>query len=211
MARGGPSKLSGNVRTIRQMSDLLFDTPWWLPTSIAVAGVFLFVTGNNRQNFRIRTLGMVVASLALVLAVVSFIVDTDREKSEKGTRALVKAVVARDWTTMQNLMAQRASLAVQAAGTVYANRDDIIEGAKMGVEGFGLKVARITSMDSQQNQSLVTVTFDALTEQDTVPLMTSTWQMEWQKTADGMKVVRITNLKIGKQTGTGASSQFPRK
>jgi hypothetical protein len=193
------------------MRDLLFDTPWWLPTSVLVVGVFLFITGNNRQEFRIRTLGMVVAALALVLAVVSYVVDTDREKSEKGTRALVKAVAARDWPTMQNLMAQRASLAVQAAGTVYANRDAVVEGAKMGVERFGLKVARITSMDSQQNQSMVTVTFDALTEQDTVPLINSTWQMEWQKTADGMKVVRITNLKIGRQTGQGASSQFPRK
>ena len=192
--------------------NLLFDTPWWLPVSIAALGLFLFVTGNNRQEFRLRTAGLIVGALAVVLSVVSIVVDTDLEKSEKGTWALVKAVEARDWPAMEKLLAQRASLAVQAAGTVYNNRDDIMEGAKLGTERFGLKNARITSMDAQQTQNLVTITFNAITEQNVMAYpLPSTWQFEWQKTADGMRVVRITNLKIGNQTGQGASSQFPRR
>ena len=192
--------------------NLLFDTPWWLPVSIAALGLFLFVTGNNRQEFRLRTAGLIVVALAVLLSVVSIVADTDLEKSEKGTRALVKAVEARDWPAMEKLLAQRASLAVQAAGTVYNNRDDIMEGAKLGTERFGLKNARITSMDAQQTQNLVTITFNAITEQNVMAYpLPSTWQFEWQKTADGMRVVRITNLKIGNQTGQGASSQFPRR
>jgi len=192
------------------MTNLLFDTPWWLPTSLLVLGIVLFITGNNRQEFRVRTIGLIVAVLAILLAVVSFCVDTDREKAEKGTRTLVKSVEARDWTTMQNLLASRASVGIQGAGTKYSKREEVIDGAKMAVDLYGLKEVMIKSLDAQQQQTLITVTFDAISQQTSAPYpIVSTWQFEWQRTPEGLKVVRITCLQIGSQTGSGAGSRFP--
>ena len=54
------------------MTDLLFDTPWWLPPSIAGAGVVLFVTGNKRVEQKIRLAGLAVICLAVLLAAVSY-------------------------------------------------------------------------------------------------------------------------------------------
>ena len=36
------------------VSDLLFDTPWWLPTIIIAAGLFAFLSGNKRTIPRLR-------------------------------------------------------------------------------------------------------------------------------------------------------------
>ena len=53
---------------------------------------------------------------------------------------------------------------------------------------------------------------DAISQHTSAPYpILSTWQFEWQRTPEGLKVVRITCLKIGNETGTGAGSRFPKK
>jgi hypothetical protein len=193
------------------MTDLLFDTPWWLPTLLAIVGVVLFITGNNRQEFRIRSAGIALLVLGILVMGVSYFVDTDREKAEKGTRKLVQAVVDRDWNVFQNFLDPKASVAVQNAGTVAPNRDRIMALAKAGSEQFGLKSAHVTSLDSEQKQSEITITIDALTEQTRHPYpVPSTWQFQWIRTADGLRVFRITNLKVGNESGQAAQTKFPK-
>jgi hypothetical protein len=193
------------------MTDLLFDTPWWLPTLLIVLGIVLFVTGNNRRETGIRGAGIVAVLLAAALILLSVFVQTDREKAESGSRALVAAAVARDWGVFERLLDERASVSVLGAGTVAANRRDIIAVATDGSQRFGLKAAHITSLVAKRQQSEVMVTMDVLTEQTMYPYpLPSTWQLEWVHTADGMRVFRVTNLKIGNQTGKAAEADFPR-
>ena len=59
------------------MTELLFHTPWWLPTLLIGAGVILFWTGNQRQETRVRLAGMLLVLAAAVLCTVSYLVDTD--------------------------------------------------------------------------------------------------------------------------------------
>src|SRR5262245_35944747 len=94
------------------MSRLLFDTPWWLPTILAGLGVFLFWTGNQRQekNVRFAGLGMLLAALAVML--LSYFVDTDVEKAVKAAKGMVYAVEQRDWTKLRNILAPNTSLGV---------------------------------------------------------------------------------------------------
>ena len=63
------------------LTDYLFHTPWWLPASIAVTGAVLFYVANNRQEVKLRTAGLVVVCVAVLLALVSYFVDTDLEKA----------------------------------------------------------------------------------------------------------------------------------
>ena len=46
----------------------IYETPWWLPSGIALLGIILFITGNNRLEKRLRLAGILVVALAVILA-----------------------------------------------------------------------------------------------------------------------------------------------
>ena len=54
------------------MTDLLFDQPWWLPTSIIIVGIALFISGNRRQLPRLRNAGAIIVLVALAFSLISF-------------------------------------------------------------------------------------------------------------------------------------------
>src|SRR5882724_8157377 len=95
----------------------IYETPWWLPTGIALLGFILFVTGNNRMEKRLRLAGIIVIALAVILAVASYLLDSDREKVVKRTYGLVESVEKRDWERMKTYLNPNVSL------TVFNGRD----------------------------------------------------------------------------------------
>src|ERR1051326_6457449 len=138
------------------MSDLLFDTPWWLPTLLIAAAIVLFVLGNNRTNLRLRNAGIGVAALAIVLCLVSYFVQTPKEKALNNTRRLVSAFEKQDWTTFQSLMPPRITLGLlNYPGSIYTNRDDLVAGAKNAQEKYKFKSIIITSIDADQADTLI--------------------------------------------------------
>ncbi|HSV14862.1 MAG TPA: hypothetical protein VLI90_11420 [Tepidisphaeraceae bacterium] len=193
------------------MTDLLFSTPWWLPTAIIVAGVFLFVTGNARQLSGPRNVGLGLVGLAIVLILVSWLVETDRERVTRQSRELIKSVETRDWNKMRSLLDPKVSLAISSA-TIYANRDDLVKGAQAATDQYGLKNIIITSLDAEQTQTVITVTLTALTEQDAsmgrpVP---STWQFDWEQIGKDWSLYRITCLRINNEQGPEMRGRFPK-
>src|SRR5438552_17065971 len=80
------------LNRVNGIYELLFHTPWWLPAGIVVLGVVLFWTGNNRRETRVRTAGLIVIALAVVLGVGSYLVDTDLERGVGRWRELTCAV-----------------------------------------------------------------------------------------------------------------------
>jgi hypothetical protein len=191
------------------MTDLLFDPPWYLPLGIAALGIYLFIYGNRRQDTRLRGIGGGVLLLAVGLFLLGRVMDTDREKAEKGTRQLVAAVEKRDWPAMTALLDPKASVGTPN-GPVYSSRDQIIAGATVATERFGVKNIHILSLTSRQDDTAITVDLDALSDQGITgqPFPTS-WQFEWQERADGWKLMRIVCLKIGQDTGEGTRRLFP--
>jgi hypothetical protein len=184
------------------MTDLLFSTPWWLPTAIILAGVFLFITGNARQMGGQRNAGLGLIGLAIVLILVSWLVETDRERVTRESRELVKSVEGRDWTKMRSLLDPRVSLGISSA-TIYSNREDLVKGAQAKAEQYGLKSVIITSLDAEQTQTIITVTLTVLTDQDATMgrPVTSSWQFEWEQLGKEWALYRITCLGIGSEKG----------
>src|SRR5437016_2951030 len=111
---GGQTLLLNRVNGIYE---LLFHTPWWLPAGIAVLGVVLFWTGNNRLETRVRTAGLIVIALAVVLGVVSYLVDTDLERAVDRSRDLTRSVEHHDWEKMRSILDERTSVGVMGAKT----------------------------------------------------------------------------------------------
>src|SRR5688572_16280892 len=126
------------------MTDLLFDTPWWLPALIAGVGIVVFVTGNKRVENRVRYAGLGILLLAVALVVVSYLVETPNEVAERRSRELVHAFEQRDWAAMTSILDPGAIVTVPNA-TVYKNRDDIIANAKLAHERYHFKSVNVLS------------------------------------------------------------------
>jgi hypothetical protein len=194
------------------MTELLFDTPFWLPLGLAALGVFVFWQGNRRRETGVRAAGAAVVALAAVLAAVSYVVDTPTERAAADARRLVQAVVGRDWTTVTSILDPGSSVSILNAGaTVYTNRDQVVSGAQAAADRYDFKTARITGLDARRDDTVITVTITVFSEQGALPYPLRTeWQLEWEESTSSWKLVRITCLRIGDQTGESARGQFPR-
>jgi hypothetical protein len=193
------------------MTDLLFATPWWLPTAIIVAGIVVFISGNKRQKIGMRNTGAGLLLLAVALMAVSYLVETDREKVTRQTRELVKAVETRDWPKMQSMLDARVSLAT-VMGPIYANRDLVVQGAKDSVEHYGLKSVMVKSVEAGEGSTDITVSMDVFSVQDATmgQLVPSSWQLDWSQNGKDWVLFRITCLKIGNQSVSQFRSLFPK-
>jgi hypothetical protein len=175
------------------VNQLLFETPWWLLTLIAIVAIALLVSGNNRQKNRLKVAGFIVLSLGIILAAVSFFVDTPREKALKGTREFVRAVVDRDQAKLRSLLHPNASL-------LGWNKEDIVYGAKQYADDFGLKDAMITHLDADQSDTLVTVNLSVISTHTGGKMpydnMNTSWQINWLDTGNGwlMKDIRLVQM-----------------
>ena len=175
--------------------DSFFDLPWWVPAGLALAGMALFLWANARARKREQALGLGLITLAVLLAVVSYFVDTPRETVEKRTRMFVAAVVAKDKPGIGALLASDAS--------AFAwNKQDIIEGAVYYADETGLSSARLISLEAVKEGdgfvSFITVwSQHSGTSSFPVTDLTSQWKLEWARDKEKWVIVAIVPLQIG--------------
>jgi hypothetical protein len=193
------------------MTDLLFDAPWWLPTILAGLGLYVFWSGNRRQEPKIRNAGLALLAGAVGVLLLSYFVDTPKEKAVKRSKQLVHAVEARDWATLKTTLDPTVSLSVLGFNVLYENRDDLIKAAQRGVDQYGIKNVHVLGTDAEQTESLITVNMSIVSEQEATmgrPVPTS-WKLEWQRSGNDWTLTRVTCIKIGNLTGETAARQFP--
>jgi len=182
------------------MSDLLFAIPWWLFISLILAGCIVFWSGNNRNQNGPRVAGIGLIVIALLLKGISFFVETDKQKCERQTNELVKAVQARDWSKFSSLLDPDVSLGTMA-GSNFSNREALVKGAARDCESYKLTDVSAKVTGVVQDNSGVTVDIDATSRQDAsfgypVP---SSWRIFWDKTGKDWHVHEITCLSIYQQ------------
>jgi hypothetical protein len=205
-----PPRLRGAAREV--FVSLLFDAPWWLPTTLAFIGIALFWNGNRRTDTKLRNVGLALLLAAVAVLAISHFVDTDLEKATKQSKKLVYAVEKRDWATLKAIMSPTTSLHVLGGTELYGTRDEIIAAAQKGVDQYGLKNVHIISTTPEQTDTVINITMTIMSEQDFTggrPITTE-WQFEWQESGATWSLVRITNVKIGNLRGDEAGKQFPR-
>jgi hypothetical protein len=195
------------------MSNLLFDTPYWILGALAIVGIALFVTGNNRTDATLRSVGAAIVGVGLLMFVVSWFVDTSEEKCVNRSKQLVKAVEKRDWDTFNSLVSPRAKLSIIGAPGVstYRNREEILEGAKAGVERHDLRSAKVYESEAKSNVDYISVDISVYTEQGHGILgsLSTAWQLDWQETDDGWVCVEIIAKRVGNQGGEALRRVFP--
>ena len=163
----------------------IYETPWWLPTGIALLGIILFITGNNRLEKRLRLAGIIVIAFAVLLALVSFFLDSDREKVIKRTNALVDAIEARQWDRMATYLHPNVTVAV------FNGRDAVVKAAQNAAEASNLKQVRVVSLDATVLPDHIRATLRVNTTLRDGTGLTD-WALEWEETAAGWVVRNIT-------------------
>ena len=169
------------------MLDLLFDTPWWLPTALIGIGLFVVYTGNQRQEKPVMRGGLVIVLLGLLVILTSYLVETDREKVVNRTYALVAAVDHHDWPKFSSLLDSQTS--------IYGLRgpEQITQACKATAERVELDSAKITGTNINQTPSVISVSIRILSEQLGRPFP-SDWQFQYQKVTDQWMLFNIRAL-----------------
>jgi hypothetical protein len=175
------------------MADYLFDTPWWLPLSILAVGLYVFITGNRRQERNVMLAGGGIALLAVAIMGISYLVETNREMAVNRTEGMVDAVNARDWTRFKSLIDRE---------TVVANwkgADEITAAARDAAERFQIGKIRISGTTIEEHQTAIAVSIRVFTDVNgrTVP---SDWLFDYQNRGTGWKLYSVT---LGQAPGRG--------
>jgi hypothetical protein len=191
-------------------TDCLFHTPWWLPTLIIVVGAVIFYVANNRQEVRPRTVGLSIVCLGILLAVVSYFVDTDLEKAETHTRQLIRAVNDKDWPKARSLLDRNTTVSIANVTTLYRGGDQIVAKAQEATDRYGLQSVTVTGINSRQDQSLITISASVVSIQTYVGApITSRWEFDYQQAADGWFLNEIRAVEIGRAQGEQMQHMFP--
>jgi hypothetical protein len=182
------------------MSDLVFSAPWWLLGSLVIVGAVVFWSGNNRQQSGPKSVGIGLMALAVLLFVVSLLVETDKEKVTRHTNELVTAVQNRDWKTFTSLLDEDVSLGTPN-GSIFSNRDALVAGAKADTDNYNLTNVSAHVTGVEQDATGITVDIDAWSEQTAsmgyrVP---SSWKLFWDRDGKDWRLHEVTCLRIGNE------------
>jgi hypothetical protein len=189
------------------MRDLLFSVPWYLPTLLAIVGLAVFVRGNRRQNPHVRTAGSALIGLAILWAIVSYLVETPKEICQHQTRQYVRSIVDRDWTTFDKLMEPGVRF-TDGSNWQISGREAWASDVKSGADQIGLKGASITSLDATESAQAVTTTITVFSTQEVTMErpVDSEWTLEW-RLSDGrwllheLKPVRVSGTSLNEVRG----------
>lgn len=179
------------------MRDLLFSVPWYLPTLLAIVGLAVFVSGNRRQNPRVRTTGFALIGVAILWAVVSYLVETPKEICERQTRQYVRSVVERDWTTFNKLMEPDVRF-TDGSNWQINGRQTWADDVKTGADQIGLKGASITSLNVEESGAIVITTITVYSTQELAMdrPVDSEWQLEWRNSGGQWLLHELKPLRV---------------
>lgn len=175
------------------MTDFLFDTPYWFLGLLIVVAVALWLSGNARQETRLKTAALAAFLLSAGLFLLSYFVDTEKEKVQKRTRQVVEAVEKKDKTTLNTLLHPNATM-------LWMAKADIVDKVGSAVDEYHLSNIRINALDAEQpakNQINADVSVTAHVENSGGAFdPPSSWQLVWEKTNQGWQLREIRAVKI---------------
>ncbi|HVT90339.1 MAG TPA: hypothetical protein VHD56_15915 [Tepidisphaeraceae bacterium] len=177
------------------MSDLLFETPWWLPTFCIVAGVFIWWVGNNRQDNSSKRIGLSVLLAGVLIALVSYLVETPREHAVRRTRELAAAADTHNWTRFQSLLDPQTSF------YGITGPEAITKAAQNVSDQYSLRSVKITGLETEKAASIIKVSIRVFTEIGAQSGV-SDWQLQYQNLGEGWKlysVAALTNEQISEE------------
>lgn len=186
------------------MLDFLFETPWWLPTIIFGAGLVVLIAGLRRGDTKSSRVGAGILALGLLVVIVSWAVETPRERAVNRTNQLVSAANRRDWTAFA------ADLDAQTNLYGLRGADQITAASKSAIESMDITNLHITGTDVTAQGTVIRVSIRLYSEQRGVTALTD-WQLEFQNMGSGWALFNITALSNQQISEDRIRSLIPRQ
>lgn len=171
------------------MYDLIFSTPWWLLILICGIGVVVFITGNNRQENKLRNAGVGIFFLGIILTAVGYLVETDKDKVKRHTRELVSAIVHSNWPVVESMLDPQITFARLHGSS------EIMHSLELAQQTVHVTNAHIANTRVDQSPGVISEDIEVYTVQDATldrPIL-STWRLDWEPTPDD-KDWRLTKV-----------------
>jgi hypothetical protein len=168
---------------------------------LAAAGVAMFVWGDRRLDKALKRVGIALVLLAVVLAILHAIFPSQRERAEKRTRQIVRAIDQKDWNALRSLLDANTTLAT-TSHLLAGGREAIISMTKNATETFGVKSLWISGLSSRQTDTLITVSAEVISNQEASldrPVASGA-QLDFQQYGDDWILEKITILRVQDQT-----------
>jgi hypothetical protein len=183
------------------MAQFFAHIPWWLTAILLLAGVILIVHGNTHTKPRLRSTGLTIVCIAVLLGVAWLLIDTDAEKCEHRTADLVSAADAQDWAKLQSLLDKNTQIDFSGAGNEAKwqsslGPDKISAAAQAIAKEVGLHHVYIISRTTTQVPGKITVTLSAASLQDETQdrPYASGWEFDYQ--SDGSNPWHLQLIKL---------------
>jgi hypothetical protein len=187
------------------MLDLLFDMPWYLPVSLIVIGVGLFVWGNNHVRRDVRWTGISIVAFAVLAFLAGYFFETPREIVARRTRELTAAVVAADPARINSYLDSTAH-------AYRWGRQDIVDGAVRYAQTTGLKGARIIRLQTETDPYGIVCHLGVWSQhqggQSSLTDLTSHWKLIWRQRGDIWLVQEIIPIQIGQTPAEEIENRF---
>lgn len=152
----------------------LYEVPWYMPAGLCAVGVILLLSGNSRQDKRLWSAGLLGVVLALVLALASYLLESDREQVVRRTYELVKAVEKRDGAAMRSYLHPEVRI------VLLEGPEMVVQTATVGAEAAELQSLRITGLKAGEIEGALAVSMRVFAQfKDGAGL--SDWELEWEK------------------------------
>jgi hypothetical protein len=192
------------------MNELLFHSSWWLLACVAAGGIAIFIAGNRRLDKNLQRIGLAVLALAVILGCLRFFFPTPRERMENRSRAIVRAVNDKNWDVLGKLLDPDTALC-SPSQVLKGGRDQIVSTTQAAVDVIKLKSLSIIGLDSVQTETVITVSLEIYSvQEDSLDRpVTSSWQMEYEKSGDQWILQKITVLRIGSESGQDFNPRLP--
>jgi len=194
------------------MTDLLLSPPWWLYCSVIAIGLIVWVSGNRRTDPRGRWIGIGIIGLGAVMAVMSFLIETDSQKVNRQSKELVQLVVDQNWDKLGSLLAPDARFSIESSTPLFHSRDQVLAGTKLDAKRYGLRGASASIEETKKQDYIISTTVRVYSTGDVDPghPLPSKWQFDWVKSADGRWVISdIRALEIGNEKGSDMGPIIP--
>lgn len=173
------------------MSQLFFDTPWYLIVGLALLGAIMVYHGLSRNLAGLRWAGLATLGLAVAALVVSRLVETGPERVTRQTHELVTAADKGDWKAFS------AALDPKVSFLFYDGREELTRGAQKTMETVGVKNISLGNFEVVPEPGGYTVTFTATADINAIAHRAPTnWKFLWAKdpAGNGYLLYRIEKL-----------------
>ncbi|QOV88982.1 nuclear transport factor 2 family protein [Humisphaera borealis] len=193
--------------------DLIFDAPWWLYIVPAIVGIVMAYLGLRKGDKTLRSVGVGLLLVGVVIFIASRAVETDTEKVSRQSRELVAAVEKREWDKLNALMEPDAAVTLAGVGEIYSTREQIVSACRSRADGSGVTALAITGLEPKREGaaqiSAEVQIYVTANDGGGRPFPTG-WRFVWARAADGRWLIHdIEAIQIGTYRPADARPWFP--